>query len=104
MIFDLMLYFFDKNVGRSLYNINRVLPLPRSIRPIRFASAVLLYRTRIAEITWETLSVIGLILSRVRHVGRDVDRSNNRWNRSRFGDDGAAITVSHKNAWSILQS
>ena len=52
----------------------------------------------------ETLSIVGLTLSRVWHVGRDVDQSDNRRIRSRFGNDGAAITVSHKNAWSILQS
>src|SRR5882762_787660 len=63
----------------------------------------LLYRTRLAEITWEALSVVGLIFSHIWHVGRDVDQSGNRWIRSRFGDYGAAITVSHKNAWSILQ-
>ena len=64
----------------------------------------LLYRSRRAEVTWETLSIVGLILSRIWHVGRDVDQSDNGRIRSRFGDDGAAITVSHKNAWSILQS
>ena len=64
----------------------------------------LLYRSRRAEVTWETLAIVGLILSRVWHVGRDVDQSDNRRIRSRFGNDGAAITVSHKNAWSILQS
>src|SRR5437762_11463825 len=64
----------------------------------------LLYRSRFAEVTWEALSIVGLILSRIWHVGRDVYQSGNRWIRSRSGDDGAAITVSHQNAWSILQS
>jgi hypothetical protein len=64
----------------------------------------LLYRIGLAEVTWEALSIVRLILSGIRHVGRDVDQSGNRWIRSRFGDYGAAITVSHKNAWSILQS
>src|SRR5438046_10454923 len=63
-----------------------------------------LYRSRLAEVTWEALSIVGLILSRIWHMGRDVDQSGNRWIRSRFGDDGAAITVSYKDAWSILQS
>src|SRR5205823_11447326 len=63
-----------------------------------------LYRSRLAEVTWEALSIVGLILSRIRHVSRDIDQCGNRWIRSRFGNDGAAITVSHKNAWSILQS
>src|SRR6266403_888328 len=64
----------------------------------------LLYRTRLAEVTREAFSIVGLILSRIWHVGRDVYQPRNRWIRSRFGDYGAAITVSHKNAWSILQS
>src|SRR6267378_2914588 len=64
----------------------------------------LLYRTRLAEITWEALSVVGLILSHIWHVGRDVDQSGNRWIRSRFGDYRATITMSDKNAWSILLS
>src|SRR6266404_7808691 len=63
-----------------------------------------LYRRRLAEVTWEALSIVGFILSSIRHVGRDVYQSGNRWIRSRFGDYGAAITMSHKNAWSILQS
>ena len=64
----------------------------------------LLYRSRLAEVTGETFSIVSLIISRIRHVGRDVDQTNNRWIRSRFGDYGAAITVGDKNAWSILQS
>src|SRR6266478_7874553 len=64
----------------------------------------LLYRSRLAEVTWEALPVVSLILSRIWHVGRDVDQTNNRWICPRFGDDGAAITVSDKNAWSILLS
>src|SRR6267142_306890 len=64
----------------------------------------LLDRSRLAEVTREALSVVGLVLSRIWHVGRDVYQSCDRWIRSRFGDYGAAITVSHKNAWSILQS
>src|SRR6266436_4111337 len=33
----------------------------------------LLYRSRFAEVTWETFSVVSLILARIWHVGRDVD-------------------------------
>src|SRR5438132_11141332 len=33
----------------------------------------LLYRSRLAEVTGEALSVVRLILSRIWHVGRDVD-------------------------------
>src|SRR5205807_109752 len=64
----------------------------------------LLYRSRLAEVTWKSLSIVSLILSRIRHMGRNVDQAGNRWIRSRFGDDGAAITVSHQNARSIFQS
>src|SRR6476660_9082974 len=34
--------------------------------------AGLLYSSRLAEVTWEALSIIGLILSCIRHVRRDV--------------------------------
>src|SRR5437868_5154549 len=64
----------------------------------------LLYRVGFAEVAWKALSIVGLILSRIWHVGRDVYQSGNRRIRSRFGDYGAAITVSNQNAWSILQS
>jgi len=32
----------------------------------------LLYRTRLAQVTWEALPVVSLVLSRVGHVRRDV--------------------------------
>src|SRR5438132_3939843 len=44
----------------------------------------LLYRTRLAEVTWETFSVVGLILSGIWHVGRDVNKTGNSWFRSGF--------------------
>src|ERR1700730_4876161 len=36
----------------------------------------LLYRTRLAEITWEALSVISFVLSSIGHVGRDVHQTS----------------------------
>src|SRR5438552_4654071 len=39
----------------------------------------LLYRTRLAEVTRKALSVVSLILSSIRHVGRDEDKTGNRW-------------------------
>jgi hypothetical protein len=36
----------------------------------------LLYRTRLAEITWETLSVVSFVLSSIGHVGRDVHQTS----------------------------
>ena len=64
----------------------------------------LLYRSRLAEVTWEALSVVSLILSSIWHVGRDVHQTGNRWIRPRFGNYGSPIAVSDKNARSILQS
>src|SRR6266513_3542197 len=46
----------------------------------------LLYRSRFAEVTWEALSVVSLVFSSVRHVGRDVDKAGNRWIRPGFGN------------------
>jgi hypothetical protein len=37
----------------------------------------LLYRSRLAEVTWESLSIVSLILSCIRHVGRDIDQPGN---------------------------
>src|SRR5437868_4277523 len=63
-----------------------------------------LYRSRLAQVTWETFSIVSLILSSVWHVGRDVDQSDNRWIRPGFSNYSSAITMSDKNAWSILLS
>src|SRR5205809_7213134 len=38
-----------------------------------------LYRSRLAEVTWEALSIVGFILSRIRLVGREVEPSVKRW-------------------------
>src|SRR6266481_476381 len=64
----------------------------------------LLYRTRLAEVTWETFSVVSLILARIRHVGRDVDQTGNRWIGPGFSNYRSPIAVSDKNARSILLS
>src|SRR5882724_5776512 len=64
----------------------------------------LLYRSRLAEVTWKTLSVVSLILPSIRHVGRDVDQTNNRRIRPGFGNYGSSIAMSDQNAWSILLS
>lgn len=39
----------------------------------------LLYRTRLAEVTWEALSVVSFILPGIGHVGCDVHQTGNRW-------------------------
>jgi len=38
----------------------------------------LLYRSRLAEVTWKALPVVSLILSSIWHVGRDVNQSRDR--------------------------
>src|SRR5208282_2256078 len=63
----------------------------------------LLYRVRLTEITGEALSVLGLFLTGIRHVGRDIHQANDRWIVARFGNDRSSIAVSDENAWSILQ-
>src|SRR6267143_701285 len=57
----------------------------------------LLYRTRLAEVTWEALSVVRLVLSSVWHVGRDVHQTGDCWIRARFRDYGSAIAMSDEN-------
>ena len=64
----------------------------------------LLYRSRLAEVTWESLSIVSLILSGIWHVGRDIDQTDNRWIRPRFGNYRSAIAMSDENARSILLS
>jgi hypothetical protein len=62
----------------------------------------LLYRTRLAEVTREALSVASLTLSSIWHVGRDVHQSGNPWMRPGFSNYGSPIAMSDKNARSIL--
>ena len=48
------------------------------LRGIQVSEAVyrLLYSTRLAEVAWEALSVVRLVLPSVRHVGRDVHQTS----------------------------
>src|SRR6267142_223650 len=62
----------------------------------------LLYRPRLAEITWEALSVVSLVFSSIGHVGRDVHQTSDRWVRPRLGDYGSTIAMTDKDARSIL--
>src|ERR1043166_5220261 len=64
----------------------------------------LLYRSRLAQVARESLSVFSLALAGIRHVRRDIDQTDNRWMRPRFSDDRSSITVGDKNARSILLS
>jgi hypothetical protein len=61
-------------------------------------------RSRFAEVTWEALSVVSLILSGIWHMGRDIHQSGNRWIRPGFSNYASPITVTDKNARSILLS
>src|SRR4029077_15045226 len=49
------------------------------LRGIEVSEAVCghLYRSRLAEVTWESLSIVSLILSCIRHVGCDIDQPGN---------------------------
>src|SRR5208282_5648205 len=62
----------------------------------------LLYRVRLTEITGEALSIVRLILSRIRHVGCDVHQAGNHWVSPSFSDYRSPIAVCHKNARSVL--
>src|SRR6266404_5962643 len=62
----------------------------------------LLYRSRLAEVTWEAFSVVSLILFSIWHVGCDVHQTDNRWSSTGFSNYGSPITMSDKNARSIL--
>src|SRR2546423_6479401 len=64
----------------------------------------LLYRGRLAEVTWESFSIVSLILPRIRHMGRDVDQSNNQRIRPGFGNHRPPVAMSDENARSILLS
>src|ERR1700735_3920676 len=70
---------------------------------VREAICRLLYRTRLAEVTREALSVVRFVLSSVRHVRCNIHQSGNRWIRARFCDYGSPIAVRDKDARSVLQ-
>ena len=76
------------------------------LRGVKVSETVsgLLYRSRLAEITWEKLSLVSLILSSIWHVGSDVHQTGDRRIRPRFGNYRSPVAVSDKNAWSILLS
>jgi hypothetical protein len=58
----------SRQVGREVF---------MKLRWVKISEAVgcLLYRIRLAEIAGESLSVVSFIFSGVRHVGRDVDQT-----------------------------
>ena len=58
----------------------------------------------LVEVTWETLSIIRLVLSSIRHVSCDVYQADYRRVRSSLSNYGSAVAVADQNAWSILES
>jgi hypothetical protein len=58
----------------------------------------LLYRVRLTEAAWKTLSVVRFILPGIGHVGCDVHLTDDRWIGPRFGNYGSPIAVSDKSA------
>src|SRR6202140_1794176 len=88
---------FCRKVGREVLMKLRRVEISETVRR-------LLYRSRLAEVTWETLSIVGLILSSVWHVGSDIYQPGTRWSPSGFGNCVSATTGSDKKARSILLS
>ncbi len=76
------------------------------LRVVKVSESVsrLLYRCRFAEVTWEALSVVGLIFSGVRHMGGDVHQTDHIGMRPCFGNYRSPVAVGDKDARSILLS
>src|SRR5258708_28612281 len=71
---------------------------------VRETVRCLLYCTRLAEVAWEALAVVRLVLSSVGHVGSHVHQSGDRRICARFRAYGSPIAVRDKNARSVLKS
>src|ERR1700683_2466111 len=76
------------------------------LRRVKVGEAVcgLLDHSRLAEVTGKALSVVGFVLSSIRHVRSDVTQAGNRRIGPRFGNHCASIAVCDENAWPILLS
>src|SRR6476660_3598711 len=74
------------------------------LRGIQISKTVsrILYRVRLAKVTWEAFPVVSLTLTNIRHVGCDIYQTSNRRIRTGFSDHRSSVTMSDKNAWSIL--
>src|SRR4051812_17992229 len=66
--------------------------------------ARLLDRSRLTQVAWETLAIVGLILADIGHMGGDIHESDNRWIRPGFRDDGSAVAMTDEQARSVLLS
>src|ERR1700683_4922591 len=63
-----------------------------------------LYGARFGEAARKALSVLGLFLAGIGHVGCDIHQANNRWIYTRFRNYGSPIAVRNKDARSVLKS
>src|SRR6202041_667316 len=63
-----------------------------------------LYGARFGEVTRKALSVVGLFLAGIRHVGCDIYQTYNRWIRTSLRDYSSSVAVGDKNARPILLS
>src|SRR6267142_4739247 len=84
-------------VGRKVFMKLRVVEVRETV-------CGLLDRARLAEVAWEALSIIRLVLSSIGHVGSDVHQSGDRRICARFRDYGSPVAVRDKNARSVLKS
>jgi len=68
------------------------------MRGIEVGEAVggLLYRARLAEVTWEALAVVSFVLSGIGHVCRNVHQTGNGWIGAGFRDYSSAIAMPDK--------
>src|ERR1700720_3984781 len=55
-------------------------------------------RTGLAEVAGEFFPVVGLVLSSIRHMGRDINQTGDRRVVPGFGDHSSAIAVRDENA------
>jgi len=63
----------------------------------------LLDHCRFAQVAGDALSVVGFILSGVRHVRCDVDEGGDGRVGAGFGDDGATVAVADEDGGAVLQ-
>jgi hypothetical protein len=73
-----------------------------SLREVQTPPGPLPYRSRLAEVNGEALSVISLILFSIWHVGRDIHQSRNRWIRPGLSNYGSSVAMTAQNALPIL--
>src|ERR1700683_328918 len=75
------------------------------LRRVQVSKAVgcYLYRVGLTEVARKALAIVSLVLSGVRHVGRDIYESGDGCTRACFGNYRSPVAMSDKNARSILK-